>query len=115
MWRVFFPALLLCLCASAEDAASYRKRALELSRQKSWDQAIENYGQAIRLEPNDADTHYNLALTLKYKGDARAAANEFQEVIRLKPDWGEARFGLGAALYDLHDARRVHRRQLREK
>jgi tetratricopeptide (TPR) repeat protein len=49
----------------AQTAQRYRQRAIELSRIKSWDQAIESYHKALDLEPNDPDTHYNLALTLK--------------------------------------------------
>lgn len=55
------------------------------------------------LEPADAQTHYNLALALKYKGDSRQAAQEFQAAIALNPNWADAHFGLGAASYDLHD------------
>src|SRR2546425_806905 len=51
---------------AAQSAQSYRQRAIELARNKSWDQAIASYHKALDLEPNDPDTHYNLALTLKY-------------------------------------------------
>src|SRR5207249_3993822 len=72
----------------AQTAQSYRQRAIELSRNKSWDQAIASYHKALDLEPNDPDTHYNLALTLKYKGDAKRA---------------DAHYALGATWYDLND------------
>ena len=45
---------------SAQSAESYRQRALELSRAKSWDEAIANYRKALDLEPKEALTHYNL-------------------------------------------------------
>jgi tetratricopeptide (TPR) repeat protein len=67
----------------AQTAESYRKQAIEFSRSKSWDQAIENYRQALAIEPDDADTHYNFALTLKYKGEARTAVEEFEAAARL--------------------------------
>jgi tetratricopeptide (TPR) repeat protein len=73
------PALfvLLGLMLSAplfgQTAESYRQKAIELSRNKSWDEAISNYRKALELEPDDAATHYNLALTLKYKGEPRQA------------------------------------------
>src|SRR3984957_1344402 len=96
-------ALLLSAPCFAQTAETYRKQAIELSRAKSWDAAIADYRKALELEPNDADTHYNLALTLKYKGDSRLAAEEFEEALRLKPNWSEAHFGLGATQYDLGD------------
>src|SRR3984893_18040124 len=89
--------------SSAQTAQSYRQQAVELSRNKSWDQAIASYRKALDLEPNDPDTHYNLALTLKYKGDAKQAVKEFEAALRLKPKWADAHYGLGATWYDLND------------
>src|SRR5271169_2935758 len=89
-----------CLAQTTEN---YRRDAIELSRHKSWDQAIADYRKALELEPNDADTHYNLALALKYKGDPRQAVEEFEAALRLKPKWGDAHYGLGATWYDLKD------------
>src|SRR5438270_13025741 len=86
LMRVWLSALcLLVLLYSAETiaqtAASYRKRATELSRTKSWDDAIANYRNALALEPNDAVTHYDLALALKYKGEPREALKEFEAAL----------------------------------
>src|SRR5207245_5034363 len=96
--------LLFSVPILAQTAQSYRQQAFELSRNKSWDEAIANYHKALELEPNDANTHYNLALALKYKGEAGQAVEEFEETIKLKPKWGDAHYGLGAAWYDLHDS-----------
>src|SRR5260370_16480471 len=95
--------LLFSAPTPAQTAQSYRQRATELAREKSWDQAIASYRQALALEPNDPDTHYNLALALKYKGDGKQAAEEFEAALRLKPNWPDAHYGLGATWYDLHD------------
>src|SRR5258707_10670348 len=95
--------LLFSVPSSAQTAESYRQHAVELSRNKFWDQAISSYRKALALEPNDPDTHYNLALTLKYKGDAKQAVEEFEAALRLKPKWADAHYGLGATWYDLGD------------
>src|SRR6185312_16133690 len=87
----------------AQTAASYSKAATEFARQKAWDEAIADYRKALELEPNDPLTHYNLALALKYKGEASVAAPEFQAALRLKPKWADAHYALGATWYDLHD------------
>src|SRR5438309_91805 len=76
--------------STAQTAASYRKRATELSRAKSWDDAISNYRNALALEPNDAVTHYDLALALKYKGETREALKEFEAAVELRPKWADA-------------------------
>src|SRR5438309_4493124 len=103
--KVFLLLLGLSLAAPsfAQTVESYRQQAIELSRHKSWDQAIASYHKALDLKPNDPDTPYNLALTLKYKGDAKQAAAEFEATLRLKPKWADAHYGLGATLYDLND------------
>ena len=88
----------------AQTAETYRKQAVEYSKEKSWDQAIANYREALKLEPNDAVTHYDLALALKYSGTPAQAVLEFQSALKLKPKWAEAHYGLGAAYFDLHDA-----------
>src|SRR2546430_3112446 len=103
--KVFLLLLGLSLAAPsfAQTAESYRQQAIELSRHKSWDQAIASYHKALELKPNDPDTHYNLALTLKYKGDAKQAVEEFETTLRLKPKWADAHYALGATWYDLND------------
>ena len=87
----------------AQTAAYYRQKALESSRAKSWDEAIVNYQKALAMEPNDSLTHYDLALTLKYKGVPQQAVEEFEAALRLKSNWADAHYGLGASLYDLKD------------
>src|SRR5579871_1401165 len=95
--------LLLSAPCFSQTAETYRKQALELSRQQSWDAAIDAYRKALELDPNDAETHYNLALTLRYKGEPKQAVEEFEEALRLKPKWADAHFALGATQYDLSD------------
>src|ERR1700721_4261858 len=100
--RVLFLCIFAVPCF-AQTAESLRQQAIEESRQKSWDQAIANYHKALELEPNDALTHYNLALALKYKGEAKQAVDEFEAALRIKPKWNDAQYGSVAAFYDLHD------------
>ncbi|HVI78022.1 MAG TPA: tetratricopeptide repeat protein, partial [Candidatus Acidoferrum sp.] len=88
------------LPTSAQTADAYRNRATELSRTKSWDEAIANFRKAIELEPDDSTTHYNLGLALKYKGDTPEALKELQMAIKLRPKWAEAHQALGSLLYD---------------
>ena len=87
---VCFLLLILPAKASAQTADTYRQRATEFSQAKSWDDAITNYRKALDLEPNDAVTHYDLALALKYKGEDREALKEFQAATKLRPKWAEA-------------------------
>ena len=100
---------------SAQTADAYRNRATELAHAKSWDDAITNYrkalalrqramiAMALALEPNDAATHYNLALTLKGKGESREALKEFQAALKLRPKWADAHYGIAAVWYELQE------------
>ena len=88
---------------SAQTVNIYRQRAAELSRAKSWDDAITNYRKALELEPNDADTHYHLAWALKYKGETREALKEFQSALKLRPKWADAHYGLASVWFELQD------------
>ena len=71
----------------AQTAESYRQEAIELSQKKSWDKPLSNTTSRWISHPTIPLTHYNLALTLKYKGDARPAIEEFESALRLKPNW----------------------------
>ena len=88
---------------SAQTVDSYRQRAAELSRVKSWDEAVANYRKALELEPNDAATHYHLAWALKYKRETREALKEFQATLKLRPRWADAHFGVASVWFDLQD------------
>jgi len=71
---------------------------IALSRKKQFAEAIANFREAIRLQPNYAEAHNNLASTL---GDQRKfieALAHFQEALRLKPNYAEAHNNLGNTL-----------------
>src|SRR5689334_4131814 len=82
----FYCGLLLIAVASqildAETAADFRKQALVCSQKKQWEQAIALYRKALALESQDADTHYDLALALKYQGKSAAAVEEFTKAVQ---------------------------------
>jgi predicted TPR repeat methyltransferase len=50
------------------------------------------------LRPDHANTHFNLAVSLRDKGDLDGAIAEYREVLRLEPDHERARSDLVIAL-----------------
>ena len=48
--------------------------------------AIEDYDNAIRLNPEDADIYYNRGLAKKALGQQKAAKSDFEEAKKLNPD-----------------------------
>ncbi len=50
------------------------------------DEAVGYISSALAIDPNNAQSHANIALAYKDKGDARRAVRHFQESIRLDPN-----------------------------
>ena len=62
------------------------------------DEAMSQYQEAIRLNPDYAPARYNLGAALDKKGQTDEAIRQYQEVLRLRPDYAIARNNLGNAL-----------------
>jgi tetratricopeptide (TPR) repeat protein len=45
--------------------------------------ALQDYNEAIRLDPNHAKAFYNRSLARREKGDVRGAQDDYNEAIRL--------------------------------
>lgn len=74
-----------------------------LLSQGRWEEAIQEFRAALRIEPNRSDTHANLGMAYYFNGDSASAIPEFQEALRLEQDRVDALHGLGLALYDRGD------------
>jgi Flp pilus assembly protein TadD len=61
------------------------EHAYQAVRDKSYDQAIASFGQAIALSPNRASIRKDLAYTLLKVGENEAARDQFSEAMRLDP------------------------------
>lgn len=58
--------------------------------------AIQSFGEAVKLQPDDAALRLRLALAMACWGPtAKQAESQFQEAIRLEPDNAEAHFQFG--------------------
>ncbi len=62
------------------------------------DKAIEEYQEAIRLDPNLAIAHYNLGFALHDKKELDKAIDELKKAIELEPNFGQAHAVLGDLL-----------------
>ena len=64
---------------------------------------IEGYKQAIRLKPNDAETHFSLGRTYYILGHNTEALEEYKQTIRLKPNFAMAHSLLGVIYLDTNN------------
>jgi Flp pilus assembly protein TadD len=60
--------------------------------------ALQQYQEAVRLRPGDAQAHSKLGSALNKQGRTDEAAAQFQEAIRLEPGYAEAHNNLGVTL-----------------
>ena len=65
------------------------------------DLAIENYDQAIKINPNYADAHYNLGIVMQELGDHRKAIVYYEKAIQLRPEYAKAYNNLGVVYQEM--------------
>lgn len=81
--------------------------AEELYDHKEYDKAIEQWREAIRLDPSLVRAHHDLGLALRGDGDLAGAITALREAVRLDPKNGTTFTDLGDTLQehgDLDDA-----------
>jgi len=76
------------------------KRAVEALYDERYDAAITGFGEAIRLDTNNAGAYFNRGLAYHCKKDYDSAIENFNRAIELNPDDWQAYKGRGAAYYD---------------
>jgi len=67
---------------------------MALARQGKPAEASEHFQAAVRINPNDADAHYNWGTALAQQGRLTEASDQFRLALRIKPDHAEAQSSL---------------------
>ena len=70
---------------------------------KQFDQAITSYTRAIKIEPDYAESHFNLGNALTEKHDLFGAIDSYRQALLIKPDFVQVYINLGKALNNLGD------------
>ena len=83
------------------SASDHMALGLDHRDRDQLDEAVAEFKEAIRLDPEFVEAHYNLGLTYHDQGKFELAVAEHQEAIGLAPDLAEAHNGLGMAYYGL--------------
>jgi tetratricopeptide (TPR) repeat protein len=87
-----------------QEVQAARHLAFIAAQRRDFELAVSWYGEALRIEPGDANTHFNLGFSLEQMGRPAAAVVAFAEAVRLNPALDRAWYGLGLA----HAARGAH-------
>ena len=69
---------------------AYNNRGVTYVVKGDHDQAIQDYGKAIALNPDNAEPYCNRGIAYRKKGDHDQAIQDFDKAIALKPDDAEA-------------------------
>ena len=77
--------------------AHYNLGVLLVNRGRS-DEVMTHFSEALRLQPDDADTHYNLGVALEKQGRIEEAMAHFSEAVRLRPDYADAHYSMAVIL-----------------
>jgi Flp pilus assembly protein TadD len=93
---------------SVEEEQRIKARAAmitaeELYDHEDYDKAIEQWREAIRLDPSLARAHHDLGVALRGKGKMTEAITELREAVRLDPKNGTAQSDLGDTLQENGD------------
>ena len=72
---------------TAEDLV---QKGLEKYNKKDYQGAINDYDQAIKLKPNNADAYYCRGLARHDLGDNKAAIEDYGQAIQLNQNWGQS-------------------------
>jgi len=72
---------------SVDDISLFNKLGIALRGQGKWQEAIENYTNALRISPNDEGLHYNMGMAYFDGDDKRMAAKCFENALTENPDF----------------------------
>jgi len=76
-----------------------------------YEEAIEGYRRAIKLNSKLSKPHNNLGLAYAALNRIEEAVTEFKEAVRLKPDYAEAHYNLGVAYLQLGRKQEAEKQQ----
>jgi tetratricopeptide (TPR) repeat protein len=84
-------------------AAAYNNRGVAYRLKANYAKAIDDFNEAIRLEPKNANAFNNRGVAYRNMGDLDRAVADYDQAILIKPDYFAAFYNRGLALADKHE------------
>ena len=82
-----------------KDAIYHFRLGIDHQKQGNVMKAIEEYGNVLKLDPDNVETHNNLGVVYKEQGDLDKAFEHFQFVVTYSPGMDEVHNNLGVIYY----------------
>jgi protein O-mannosyl-transferase len=86
------------LAVTTGNNIAHNNLGVALADQGKIDEAIAQYSEALRNQPDYANAHNNLGVALDDQGKIDEAIAHYSEALRIKPDYANAHINLGVAL-----------------
>ena len=86
--RKIFSQILKC---DANAPNPYNTLGINLRKEGKYQQALEAYKQALNLDPNDENIHYNVAKSYYFANELDKAAHCLEQALTINPEFQEAR------------------------
>jgi tetratricopeptide (TPR) repeat protein len=88
-------------------AGAFNNRGNAYNGKGEYDRALQDFNEAIRLNPNVAGAFYNRGIAYNGKGEYDRAIEDFNEAIRLNPNYAEAFYNRGITFLALRQEARA--------
>jgi Tfp pilus assembly protein PilF len=81
--------------SDANLSKAFDSRGLAYMHKRDYDRALQDYDQAIHLDPRSATAIYNRGLTYRLKGDYGHAISDYDQALELTPTDADSFYGRG--------------------
>ena len=75
------------------------RKGVDFNRQDKYDEAIAEFNNAIKINPNSANAYYNLGIIYDKKSDSDKAIANFSKAIGIDPALADAYYNRGSIYY----------------
>ena len=86
------------LACTSNNSFAHRELGAALNTKGDKDQAIEQFREALKIQPDFAQAHYDLGVAFYEKGEVDEAILQFKQALESAPHYAKAHNNLGVAL-----------------